>query len=267
VGGRVSDVAQLAQPDLTFVRVDSLVALSRSNRDQLRAQSTQRAFKLALVVVAHVAILTAAWNVVVESKPAPLIRVNLLAIDSPQENIVAPTPKIVAQKTPPPKQTPTKPTERTVEIAPIETPTFVPAPEVPMLAPSNATSAVTSASANATPTASPPTVASTAPATPPVPAKPKVELPSSDADYLSNPAPPYPPVSKRLKEQGRVLLRVFVSAEGSAMQVELRQTSGFERLDTIAIETVKRWKFVPGKRDGVVEAMWVTVPIIFELSS
>jgi periplasmic protein TonB len=51
------------------------------------------------------------------------------------------------------------------------------------------------------------------------------------------------------------------------MQVELRQSSGFERLDNVAIETVKRWRFVPGKRDGVVEAMWVTVPIIFELSS
>jgi periplasmic protein TonB len=259
-------MSALAAPaKLSLVRFNSLNLSARSAHIDPRKQ---RLIKLALVIAAHVAILTAAWNVVVESKPSPLIRVNLLAIDSPQENVVAPTPKVVAQKAPPTKPTLTKPVERTIEITQIETPAFVPAPEVPTVAAPIAVSAASAATtANATPTVSTSSAASASAAMPAAPAKPKIELPSSDADYLSNPAPPYPPVSKRLKEQGRVLLRVFVSAEGNAMQVELRQSSGFERLDNVAIETVKRWRFVPGKRDGVVEAMWVTVPIIFELSS
>ena len=46
-----------------------------------------------------------------------------------------------------------------------------------------------------------------------------------------NPAPRYPPLSRRMGEQGRVLLRVHVSTGGSAMEVALHKTSGFDRLD------------------------------------
>jgi periplasmic protein TonB len=104
-----------------------------------------------------------------------------------------------------------------------------------------------------------------APAPPSPPAAPKVVLPSSDADYLSNPKPPYPAMSKRLNEQGKAIVRVLISAEGSPQKAELRQTSGFERLDQSALETVMKWRYVPGKRDGVPEAMWFNVPITFKL--
>jgi periplasmic protein TonB len=109
----------------------------------------------------------------------------------------------------------------------------------------------------------------TAPAAPPSVeqrvAVPRVQLPLSAADYLNNPAPPYPPVSKRLREEGRVLLWVLVSAEGLPQKIELRKSSGFNRLDEVAAETVQRWKFVPGMRNGAAEAMWVEVPIDFRL--
>lgn len=223
----------------------------------------QRVMKLAIVVAIHAAVFWIAWNVVVESKPAPLIRVSLLAIDSPQQTVVAPAPKPVSQKTPIAKSTVTKPLDHSVEAAPIETQALLPAAELPTLAIAPAPTAMSTTTANATQSAP---SSNPSPASLSVPTKPKIELPSSEADYLTNPAPPYPPISKRLKEQGRVLLRVYVSADGAAIQVELRQSSGFERLDNVAIETVKRWKFVTGKRDGVAEAMWVVVPISFELS-
>lgn len=256
----------LAVPgELSFVRFSSLNTNARTSHTD---QRKQRLIELATVTAAHLAIFISAWNVMVESKPSSLIRVNLLAIDTPQHNIVAPTPKVVAQKAPQNKPSPTKPIERASEIAQVNSPAFVPAPEVTTASASVSTSASSaSATANATPTESNSSAVSAAAAVATLPTKPKVELPSSNADYLNNPAPPYPPVSKRLREQGIVLLRVLVSAEGDAMQVELRQSSGFERLDTVANETVKRWKFVPGKRDGVAEAMWVNVPIVFELSS
>jgi protein TonB len=95
--------------------------------------------------------------------------------------------------------------------------------------------------------------------------QPAVELPSSNAAYLNNPKPPYPPTSKRLGEQGRVVVRVFIGADGNPGDVEIKKSSGYDRLDQTALDTVKRWRFVPGKRGGVAEAMWFNVPINFVL--
>jgi protein TonB len=104
-------------------------------------------------------------------------------------------------------------------------------------------------------------IAPTAVAAAPGPAK--VELPSSDADYLHNPKPEYPTLSKRRGEQGRVVLRVLIGTDGVAQKAELHHTSGFERLDQAGLNTVLRWRYVPGKRGGQPEAMWFHVPINF----
>jgi protein TonB len=93
----------------------------------------------------------------------------------------------------------------------------------------------------------------------------RVELPSSDADYLNNPKPAYPSLSKRLGEQGRVVVRTFIGADGSAQKTEIQQSSGFDRLDQAALTTAMRWRYVPGKRAGVAEAMWFNVPFNFVL--
>ena len=104
----------------------------------------------------------------------------------------------------------------------------------------------------AEPTASP------APAAPPAPAA--VQLPSSDADYLQNPRPPYPALSKRLGEQGRVVHSVLIGVDGRAISAKLVQSSGFERLDKAAYDAIMKWRFAPGKRNGVPEAMSFNVP-------
>ena len=88
---------------------------------------------------------------------------------------------------------------------------------------------------------------------------------SFDADYLRNPAPPYPQMSRRMGEEGKVILRVFVTSAGSAQQVEVKTSSGSNRLDESARKTVHQWKFVPAKRGGVAVESWVLVPIIFKL--
>ncbi len=66
-------------------------------------------------------------------------------------------------------------------------------------------------------------------------------------------------------EQGKVLLRVYINAQGQPEKIEIKQSSGFERLDETAVATVQRWKFAPGKRNGEPEAMWHVVPINFVL--
>lgn len=92
-----------------------------------------------------------------------------------------------------------------------------------------------------------------------------IELPSSDAQYLQNPKPRYPPISLRNGEQGTVLIEVLVSDTGRAQDARIKTTSGFFRLDNAALSTVLTWRFVPGKRAGVAQTMWFTVPINFGL--
>lgn len=137
--------------------------------------------------------------------------------------------------------------------APPNAPTGVVAPPVAPLPPIAAPVAPAAA----------PVVAAAPPPAPPPP--PRVEWPSSDADYLQNPKPSYPAISRRLGEQGRVVVRVLIGIDGSAQKAEIATSSGFDRLDQAALSTVQRWRYVPGKRGGVPEAMWFNVPLQFVL--
>ena len=99
------------------------------------------------------------------------------------------------------------------------------------------------------------------------PAQPAQTQPIFDADYLNNPAPSYPPLARRMKEQGVVYVRVHVSSEGLPDQIELKRSSGSMRLDEAALVTVKKWRFVPARRGGEAVSAWVVVPIAFSLTA
>ena len=62
-----------------------------------------------------------------------------------------------------------------------------------------------------------------------------------------------------------MILRVFVEPEGKASQVEIKASSGSQRLDRAAAEAVARWKFIPARRGDEAVSAWVLVPIIFSL--
>lgn len=99
-------------------------------------------------------------------------------------------------------------------------------------------------------------------------AAPKVEVtepPRFGVAYLNNPKPKYPSLSRRSGEEGRVLLRVLVDANGNPETVEISSASGFERLDNAALEAVKQWRFVPAKKNNTPMSAYVTVPINFSL--
>lgn len=114
---------------------------------------------------------------------------------------------------------------------------------------------------------SPIVVAPPPPAAPVVapPAPVQTTQPRFDADYLDNPKPSYPPLARRMGEEGRVVLRVLVAPDGSAGEVLLHASSGSPRLDGSALATVHRWKFVPARRGTDAVAAWVLVPIVFTL--
>ena len=66
-------------------------------------------------------------------------------------------------------------------------------------------------------------------------------------------------------EEGKVVLRVSINAQGSADNVEIKASSGSQRLDEAAQKTVRNWKFIPAKRGDTAVQSWVLVPIIFKL--
>ncbi|MDM7949621.1 energy transducer TonB [Hydrogenophaga sp.] len=178
---------------------------------------------------------------------------------APEPAPPTPAPPEPAQRQQQPKTSP-KPPPRPQAVA------VAPATPDPAPSPSPATPGPAPVSPAATPTDTAPlAVELAAPAPPAPPAPPRIDLPSSSADYLNNPPPPYPPLSKRLGEQGQVVVRARIEVNGTASQVEIRTSSGFERLDRAALETVKGWRYVPGKRGGVAEAMWFNIPIRFVL--
>ena len=99
-----------------------------------------------------------------------------------------------------------------------------------------------------------------------LPAPPVIVQPSTSAAHLNNPAPTYPAMSKRLGERGRVVVRVLIGPDGRAQDARIQRSSGFDRLDQVALETARdRWRYVPGTRNGVPEAMWFNVPLNFVL--
>jgi protein TonB len=97
------------------------------------------------------------------------------------------------------------------------------------------------------------------------PTAPRVELPSSNAEYLQNVKPLYPGMSKRLGEQGQVIHSVLIGVDGLPVSAQLVQSSGFDRLDQAAYTAVMGWHYVPGKRNGTPAAMPFDVPITWVL--
>lgn len=86
------------------------------------------------------------------------------------------------------------------------------------------------------------------------------------ANYASNPKPDYPAIAKSRDWQGKVMLRVQVSAEGLSDSVRVEKSSGHEMLDECAVDAVKRWRFIPAKRGETPVASSVLVPINFSLT-
>jgi protein TonB len=84
-------------------------------------------------------------------------------------------------------------------------------------------------------------------------------------NYLRNPPPVYPEIARRMGQQGTVQLFVEVSAEGNAVNVVLKQSSGFGLLDAAALQSVRHWKFQPATIGGLPVASRIEVPVRFEL--
>lgn len=220
--------------------------------------------------------------------PAPVAVLEASLLSAPE---AAPAPPPIPDAPPPPAQPPaatqaaaaTRPPAQArpapakparTQAAPAETAAEQPAlaqPRRPRAVAPVAESSITEPSTTPPVTTSP-TAIPTTPAPPrakqqEVTARSPATAPRFDAAYLNNPAPTYPPLSRRLREQGSVLIRVYVDPNGEPAQVEVRQSSGHHRLDAAAEAAIKRWRFVPARRGAEPVGAWVLVPIAFKLRS
>ena len=216
---------------------------STTRWQRLRTKASSLIGVIALHLAALVALLQYAPVREALSSAAPI----MVSLITPKPDVEKPKIGPPKPKLEPVKKKPVAP----LIVAPAEAPSPIVAPAPPPEPPKPVEEA-----APAVPVAPP--APSVAPAPPIVP-------PNFNADYLRNPPPTYPPIARRLGEQGRVVLRVLVTADGQPEQVEVRTSSGSPRLDATALETVRRWKFVPARQGDRPVATWVLVPISFRL--
>lgn len=221
---------------------------------------------LALVGAAHLGLVFVLLSMEPVARAIGLPRPLMVSLLTPPAPPPPPAPPVVERPKPlppsprveqPPPPLPPPPVLSAPEAAPSPVVTAPPPPEpapVPAILPPPAPAPVKAA----------PVAVASGPPAPPVEA---VLAPRFDADYLHNPKPAYPPLARRMGEQGRVLLRVYVRADGSPGQVDIRESSGFERLDRAARDTVARWRFLPARQGERAVAAWVLVPISFSLSA
>jgi periplasmic protein TonB len=135
----------------------------------------------------------------------------------------------------------------------------LPAIDPVAVVPAIAVAAPLAAAPNAPSLPAPATTGATAPAAPSVPKT------VSGVEYIQPPQPEYPPLSRRMGEQGKVILRVLVNDKGRAERIELQRSSGVARLDEAARNAVARAVFKPYLEDGKAIAVYVIVPIGFQL--
>jgi protein TonB len=83
----------------------------------------------------------------------------------------------------------------------------------------------------------------------------------------ANRPPLYPERALRRGEQGQVMLRVRVAADGTPAGVDLAETSGHESLDRAAVAAVLQWRFNPATQAGRPVAAVAEVPVRFRLAN
>jgi protein TonB len=93
---------------------------------------------------------------------------------------------------------------------------------------------------------------------------PTIVQPAIPSSGLSEPL--YPASEIRAGHTGTVMLSVQVLENGRVGEVRLLASSGFAKLDDSAMREARKWRFIPGKRDGAPVVLWKQVPITFELT-
>jgi len=129
-------------------------------------------------------------------------------------------------------------------------PPFVPAPDIAIEAPIQTTAIQVTRQE--------------APPPPPPPPAPRTQ-PKQDPRHPFS-KPEFPPTSRRLGEEGTVVLLLLVTEDGRIADAKVDKSSGFPRLDDAALRESKRWRAIPGKEGDKPIASWGRFAITFRLT-
>jgi TonB family protein len=81
---------------------------------------------------------------------------------------------------------------------------------------------------------------------------------------IYSPDPEFSEEARKAKYQGTVVLSLIVGPDGRTHNIQVRRSLGLG-LDEKAIEAIQRWKFEPGRKDGIAVAVLVNVEVNFRL--
>lgn len=63
--------------------------------------------------------------------------------------------------------------------------------------------------------------------------------------------------------EGKVLLRMYIDEEGKVRQAKIYRSSGYDILDSAALDVAESARFRPGRINGEVQGMWLTWPLVY----
>jgi len=75
--------------------------------------------------------------------------------------------------------------------------------------------------------------------------------------------PAYPAHAAACKETGEVKLQFTVGADGTVSDVQIVSSSGYADLDTAAVLTAQRWRYVPATKAGAPVAVEIATSLEF----
>lgn len=93
------------------------------------------------------------------------------------------------------------------------------------------------------------------------------ELPApTSARIISGALPAYPVAARKSRWEGAVIVRVLVDTDGSAADVQVRDSSGMDIFDEAAVRAVRRWRFSPATQGGKAVVSYHDVLVRFHLN-
>lgn len=201
-----------------------------------------RAAGLLVVLALHGAVLYGLWSARVIPPPTEAVTLFVNFINpSPQPRVVPPVepPRPVKRDTP----------------HPVEPPHAHLAAHAPLTSPTEAVEPLPAPVTDETPV----------PPAPPRPTGPVTLASELAVTCTQRTPPPYPPLSRRLGETGKVVLRVELDETGRVSAAQVVTGSGFDRLDSAALAAVRNWRCQPAQRDGQAVRSVATQPFNFTL--
>jgi protein TonB len=213
----------------------------RASRVQTQTSPQQRLVGIAFAVTMEVAIVTALVVTLqyVDAPTAPSILKIVNLAPEPRPNDPTPPPAQIFQ---PPQVEFLPPVVELIYTPPVPPTTISLPPPVPTPAPT------------------------TPPRTAPQPPVPPVAFTAARSIASTHTTPEYPFVSRRLREQGTLRLKLTIDDKGSVTDAVVVNSSGFERLDDAAVSWVKaKWRYMPAMQGSKAVASMVDAIVEFRL--